>query len=156
MSFVTARLKGRSVPPVKELPVAAGADFSRGALLVRDANGAWAECGADPAAIGGVAESDYKADSAGFGGHGRTEFPPGYMQATLVQGEQEFHAEYVGTLPAADGGSYGVIRDTDGRWKVDFDEVVATRVKLVNRLTNSPENRNRVLVSVLPANVQIV
>jgi hypothetical protein len=156
MSFIVARLKSGHTPETRELNVAAGAAFSQGALLLKDANGDWAECGADPASIAAVALSDYGADTGGYGSHGTKEFPPGRMQATLVADEQPFHAEYVGTLPAADGGSYGVVRDADGRWKVDFAETVNTRVKLVNRYTNSPENRNRVEVKFLAANVQVV
>jgi hypothetical protein len=156
MSFFAARLRGQSVPPTKELPVAAAASFKKGALLLVNGSGQFAECGADPAAIAAVANSAYEADATGFSHLGRSEFPPGYMQGTKVQDEQEFVAKYVGTLPAADGGSYGVIRDTDGEWKVDFAETVATRVKLVGRRTTAPENIPRVIVSVLPANVQII
>jgi hypothetical protein len=159
MSFRQARLKSGHTPPTRELPVAAGAAFRQGALLVRDANGAWAECGADPAAVGAIALSDYgAADATAIGvGHGRHEFPPGHMQGMKVQDEQEFHAEYVGTLPAADGGTYGVTRGGDSKWRVDFaKDGAAARVKLVKRLTEAPINRNRVVVSFLPANVQIV
>lgn len=156
MSFILARAKSQSVPRVRELPLAAGAAGLRGALMVRDANGDWAECGADPAAIGGVSESDFGA-STGIGSlsTGKLEFPPGRMQCTLVQDEVVFRARYVGALPAADGGSYGVIRDVDGLWKVDFNEVAATRVKLVSRLTDSPLNVPEVLVVFLAANVQV-
>lgn len=143
------------VPMIREKAVAAGAAFEEGALLLVDANGLWAECGADPAAVAAVAESGYGSDTSGFIRTGKREFPPGYMQASVVAREQPFHAEYVGTLPAANGGSYGVVRDTDLKWKVDFTDVTATRVKLVNRLTDSPENRNRVEVVFLAANVQI-
>lgn len=156
MSFQMAKLKGRSTPPTLEKPVAAGAAFEDGALLLADANNEWAECGADPASIGAVALSAYGADSSGFNRLGTKEFPPGYMQGMLVQDEVVFSAEYVGALPAADGGSYGLVRDTDGRWKVDFGEAVNTRVKLVGRLTDSPENRNRVLIVFLAANVQLL
>lgn len=156
MSFKLARLKAAHTPRVRELAVAAGASFKKGALLLRDANGQWAECGADPAAIAAVALSDYNADATGFSHTGRTEFPPGYMQGCAVQDEVAYRAEFVGALPAADGGSYGVIKDADGRWKVDFNEVVATRVKLVNRFTNSPENDNEVEVVFLAANVQVI
>lgn len=155
MSFRAARLRAGSVPHIREKVVATGAAFEEGALLLVDANGLYAECGADPAAIAAVAESAFGADTSGFVRTGKKEFPPGYMQASLVANEQPFHAEYVGTLPAANGGSYGVVRDTDGKWKVDFADVTATRVKLVNRLTDSPENRNRVEVVFLAANVQI-
>lgn len=156
MSFILARAKSQSIPRVREYPLAAGAAGLRGALLVRDANGAWAECGADPASIGGIAESDFGA-TTGIGtiSTGKLEFPPGRMQATVVQDEVEFRARYVGALPAADGGLYGVVRDTDGLWKVDFGEVTATRVKLVGRLTDSPLNVPEVLVVFLAANIQV-
>lgn len=156
MSFFASRLNGRGAPRTRELAVAAEADFYRGALLVKDSNGLWAECGADPASVGGVAETDYRADSTGFSRLGRSEFPPGYMQGTLVTDEQKFFAAYVGTLPAADGGSYGVVRDTDGKWKVDFAETTNLVVKLVGRRTGSPENVALVEVTFLPAVVQIV
>ena len=156
MSFKLARLRGMSLPKHVELPVAAGASFNEGALLLKDANGDYAECGADPAAIAAVAQSAYGADTDGFGGHGKKEFPPGYMQGTAVQDEVPFRAQYVGALPAADGGAYGVVRDADGRWKVDFGETVATRVRLVKRYTGSPENLAEVEVVFLPANVQVI
>lgn len=155
MSFILARLKAGHTPRVREKPLAAAAAGFRGALMLRDANGAWAECGADPAAIGGVAEADFGPTTA-IGAHfGTKEFPPGFMVCTLVQDEVAFRARYVGTLPAADGGSYGVVRDTDGLWKVDFTETVATRLKLVNRFTNSPENLPEVEVVFLAASVQV-
>jgi hypothetical protein len=157
MSFFAARLQAMGgTPRTRELVVAAGQAFYRGALLVKDSNGAWAECGADPAAVAAVANSDFQADTTGFSHLGRSEFPPGYMQATKVSDEQPFLAKYVGSLPAADGASYGVVRDTDGLWKVDFAEVTTLVVKLVGRRTNSPENVALVEVVFLPAVVQIV
>lgn len=156
MSFIAAKLRGGLTPRIRELPVAAAQSFLKGALLVRDANGAWAECAADPTAVGGVALSDYGADTAGYGGHGTKEFPPGFMQGASVTDEQPFHARYIGTLPAADGGSYGTVKDSDGLWKVDFGETTTVSVKLIGRMTNSPENRNRVIVAFLAAAVQVV
>lgn len=158
MSFITARLRGAHTAPVRTKPLAASQVFELGALLITDANGAYAECAADPAAIGAVAESAAGADTTGFVRTGRREFPPGIMPATLVSNEQPFHALYMGTLPAAAGGSYGVTRDTDGQWKVDFAKTGASaRVKLLSiEWTQAPLNRNRVEVCVLPANVQIV
>lgn len=158
MSFVTARLRGTMTAPIREKPVAAGQVWSRGALLVMDANGAWAECGADPAAIAAVAETDYGPNTTGFVHTGRNEFPPGFCQATLVSRDQTFHALYMGALPAAAGASYGVTRDADGLWKVDFAKTAGTaRVKLISiDWTQAPLNRNRVEVAVLAANVQVV
>jgi hypothetical protein len=157
MSFITARLHGTKVPPVRELPVASGAAFETGALLIKNNDGAYAECGADPTAVAAVAESGFGADTSGFNHLARKEFPPGMMQATKVMGEQPFHAEYVGTLPAAAGGSYGVVRDTDGRWKVDFADTTNLVVRLISLdWTKSPLNRKRVEVIFLPAVVQII
>lgn len=154
MSFKAARLRAGVTPVIKEKAVAGGAAFEDGALLLMDANGAWAECAANPAVIGAVSESAYGTDTTGFVRTGKREFPPGYMQGILVQNGQEFHCEYLGGLPAADGLSYDVIRDSDLRWKVNFASVVAARAKLVGRMTNSPENRNRVIVQILAANAQ--
>jgi hypothetical protein len=157
MSFIQAHLEAGHTPLVRELPVAVGEAFVKGALLIRDGAGAWAECGADPAAIGAVALSNYQVDNSGFSPLGRTEFPPGFMQGMAVQGEQVFHAEYVGALPAVDGGSYGVTRGVDLVWRVDFGKGGGdARVRLVGRWTDAPINRNRVMVSILPANVQVI
>lgn len=156
MSFRAARLRAGNTPTIREKPVAAAQAFEEGALLLMDVNGAWAECGANPAAIGAVSESAYGADTTGFVRTGKREFPPGFMQGILVQDNQAFHCEYLGVLPAADGLSYDVIRDADLRWKVNFASVAAARAKLIGRMTNSPENRNRVIVSILAANVQVL
>ena len=155
MSFRLARLHGRSVPRTRTYPYAAGSTFKKGALLVRDASGNWAECGADPASIGGVAEHHVGTDTDGFGGHGYKEFPQGFAMATLVQDEVSFLASYVGALPAAYGGLYGVILDATLGWSVDFAETVATRVRLVDRRTEAPENLALVEVVFLAANVQV-
>ena len=157
MSFIAARLRGAMTPRIREKPLAAASSFKRGAALVMDANGAWAEAGADPAAIAAFAESDCGTDTLGYGGHGTKEFPPGFMQASLADG-QAFHAEYTGTLPAAAGSTYGITKGADGLWRVDFAKTGATaRVKLDSiDWTAAPLNRNRVLVTVLAANVQAV
>jgi hypothetical protein len=154
MSFILAELDAQSIPRARELPVAAAQAFLRGAALLVNASNQYAECGADPAAIAAIAESDYGTDTGGFGGHGTKEFPPGHMQGTLLEG-RKFRARYVGSLPAADGGSYGIVKDADGLWKVDFTDTTATRVKLVGRLTQSPENQAEVFVRFLTANIQI-
>jgi hypothetical protein len=80
MSFQLAHLKGAVLPRMVEKTVAAGAAFQAGSLLVQDANGRWAECGADPAAIAAVSNSAYGADTTGFVRTGFKEVPPGSMQ----------------------------------------------------------------------------
>lgn len=157
MSFQLAHLKGAVLPRMVEKSVAAAQVFKAGALLLADSNDAYAECGADPAVIAAVANSDYGPDTSGFIRTGFKEFPPGRMQGISVAHQVVFSARYVGTLPAAAGASYGVVKDSDGLWKVDFTETVNTRLKLVSlEWTRAPINKNRVLVEFLTANVQLI
>jgi hypothetical protein len=156
MSFQLAYPKGQSVPRIIEKAVAAGQSWNLGALLIADANDAWAECGADPASIGAVAIAPYGTDTSGFNILGRQEFPPGRVQAITLTAEIQLSCKYVGTLPAANGGSYGVVRDTDGLWKLDFAETTAAQFKLVDRRTTSPENIARVIVVPLVAKIQLL
>jgi hypothetical protein len=153
--FILARPEGQSVPRVVEKDLAAGAAFEVGALLLVNGSGQYAECGADPVSIAAVAESGAGADTSGFNILARKEFPSGRMTGTAVR-NMLFRARYVGALPAADGGAYGVIKDADGFWKVDFNEAVNTRVRMLGRLTDSPINVPEVLVKFLDANVQDV
>lgn len=155
MSFQLAHPDGTHVPRIVTKPLAASQTFLEGALLLEDSNGAYAECGADPAAIAAVAPNGGGADTSGFNILGQKSFPPGFLDGISVR-NVIFSAKYVGTLPAADGGSYGVVKDSDGYWKVDFSETSATRVVLVGRRTTSPENIARVLVRFLDANVQTI
>lgn len=155
MSFQLAYPEGDDVGRVVERDIAAAQTWNVGALLLVDANGAFAECGADPAAIAAVALAPQGADASGFNILGTKAFPPGKMQAAPIKNRQ-FTAKYVGTLPAADGGVYGVVRDTDLDWKVDFAETTNTRLKLIGRRTTSPENIARVIVQFLDANVQAI
>lgn len=154
MSFKAARLRAGVTPIIREKAVAVAQAWEEGALLLMDGNGNWAECAANPAVIGAVAEGAYGADATGFVRTGRREFPPGFMQGILVQNQQDFTVLFLGGLPAADGGTFDVIRDADLFWKVNFASSANARAKLVGRETNSPENRNRVIVQILAANAQ--
>lgn len=153
MSFKLADTEHAMMGRVIELPQAAASLYLSGALLLVNGSAQFAECGADPASICAVAASDAGTDTSGFNILGTKGFPPGYMQGYYIKGRR-FRAKYFSTLPGADGGLYGVVRDTDSLWKVDFSETVNTRLKLVGRLTNSPENQPEVLVTFLDANVQ--
>lgn len=134
----------------------AGSAYPQGTLLLVNGSNEFAECGADPVAIAAVSCAATGADATGFNRLGVKGFPPGKVQGIRVTRERRFRAKYVGALPAVDGGSYGVIKDSDGQWKVDFAEVVNTRLKLVGRRTNSPENLPEVIVVFLAANVQVM
>lgn len=156
MAFRVAKAKSQSIPRTVQRAIVPGGTWKRGALLVINASNQWAECGADPASIAAVSLSDVGA-ATGIGDHfAKSEFPPGYTQGTGVQDETVFRAPYVGSLPAVDGALYGVVKDSDTEWKVDFSDTTATRVKLVGRLTDSPENQPEVLVTFLAANVQVI
>lgn len=155
MSFQLAHPDGVRVPRTVEKNLAGGYAELEGALVLADASDNFAACGADPASIAGVTVAPGGADTSGFNRFAKKEFPPGKMQAIALTGIV-FSARYIGGLPAANGASYGVVRDTDTYWKVDFTETVNTRLKLVDRRTNSPENIARVLVIFLAANIQVI
>ena len=156
MSFYQAHPDGTDVPRIVTRPIAAGQAWNTGALLILDANGAFVECGADPALVAAVALAPTGADTSGFNILGQKAFPPGWAQAEPVGYRKPFCAKYVGTLPAADGAEYGVVRDTDGLWKVDFAETTAKVVTLVDRRTTSPENLGIVVVRFREAIVQAI
>jgi hypothetical protein len=146
---------GKGVPRIVHKNLAAAQAFNAGALLLADASDNYAECGANPAAIAAVAISGAGTDTSGYVRFGKKEFPPGTMQGIVVNGTV-FTARYLGALPAANGASYDVLRDSDVDWKVNFASSANARVKLLDRRTSSPENIARVLVIVLAANVQII
>ncbi len=163
MSFILATPgQGSQISPAAEKPMSAPSTYAeqQGALLVDDGSGNWAVCGANPALIGGVAATPGGADTtslAGVGGfniRGRKEFPNNTMQAYLTQSFERFRAKYVGAAPANTGGTYGVVRDTDGFWKVNFADTVNARVKLIGLQNASPENQPYCLVEFLSAFVQ--
>jgi hypothetical protein len=147
---------GQDVPRTIEKALAGGYAALEGALVLLDASDNFAECGADPAAIAGVTVSAGGTDTSGFVRFGKKEFPPGKMQAIAWDPQYKFTARYIGGLPAANGASYGVVRDTDLFWKVDFTDTTNLRVKLLDRRTSSPENIARVVVAPLAANVQVL
>lgn len=152
MSFRLANLEDAHIPPAVEKDLATGEDFLLGALLIVNASDEYAEAGADPAAVAAVALSGAGTESDPFRRPTNREFPPGKMQAIPVQGERKFRSFYVGTLPSEAGGEYGVVRDTDEKWKVDFNETTTTVVKLQSiKPTEEPLNQNEVVVTFLPS-----
>lgn len=126
MTFIEARLTNQSVPRAREVPVATGQAFEIGALGSLVA-GEFTE--ATAAAIVGaityVSQTPFGAGTTGFGEiGGRREFPPGYAIVTDAF-VTTFRCEYEGTLPAAPGASYGLIRSTDSLWRINFADTVA-------------------------------
>lgn len=155
MSFQLGEPDGTDVPQILERVLASGAAGVGGNLMLVDANNQYAECGADPASIFGVAATAFGADTSGFNILATKEFPPGKLQVIKAKG-QVFTAQYVGTLPTNPGGVYGVIKDSDGKWKVDFAETTATRVRYVRPVDNDPRTTTpvRVVVRFIDANLQ--
>lgn len=157
MSFRVATLKSGHNPPTREFPVAAAEAWTDGALLLQDAAGAWAECGADPAVIGAVAQGPYGGTVSLQDHTGGLGVPPGRAVGTLVRDETEFSAMVIGGVGlVAIGTAYGVAVDADGLWKVDPAELVATRLTVVRLLDLGPGTPNRVVVKFLAANCQLI
>lgn len=157
MTFIVATPESGHIPKVRVRPVVSGGTWSLGALLLMNANGEYAECGADPALVAAVSEHPVGPGSGATAPTGRLEFPPNECIGTTVAADRLFTADYAGTLPVVVGGLFGVVRGGDGLWRVDFAETVNTRVKLVSiDETASPLSRRRVTVQFLPANVQII
>lgn len=150
MSFVPAESRAGKAPRTVELPVASGIDIEKGALVVRS-SGTYVECGADPAVIAGIAIGAAGADTSGFNVLGRKEFPPLTLQAYVPERGQLFRAKYTGTLPAlsAIGTGYGVVKDSDDLWKVDFSDTTNDRVVLRGILNVAPELQPEVIVEFL-------
>jgi hypothetical protein len=140
MSFIEARLVAQGVPRAREVPVATGQSFEVGALGSLVA-GEFTEASADPAvgAVTFVSQTPFGAGTTGFGEiAGRREFPAGKAVVTDAFATT-FRCEYTGTLPASSGGSYGVVRGADGKWRVNFADTVAPlQVRYIGRVSDLP------------------
>lgn len=156
MTMIAARARGVAAPRIREKDVAAAESWPGNPPVYMDSNGKWAQCGADPAVIAGVACTAYGDDVSGFNPLGVKGFPPGRCQVTLAGDEQQFHAEYVGTKPSVAGGSYGIVKGSDGFWRVDFTDTTNTRVVYDGDYITDPSvaTPTRVLFHFLAANVQ--
>lgn len=156
MSFIMADTEHVGIGRVIERAQAAAQSFAQGAACLIDANGAWAECGANPALIGGFSLSAAGTDTSGFNILGVKGFPPGFMQCIWPGNERRFLCRYIGALPGVLGAAYDIIRDSDTLWKINFGSTANTRLRLIGWRTPSPENLPLVEVVVLSANVQQV
>jgi hypothetical protein len=149
---------GGKIPPTIEKLLASGYAEAQGALLLVNASDEFAACSADPAAIAAVALTPGGTDTSGFNILGTKEFPPGSMQGISIANGVKFISDYVGSLPAVPGGQYGVIRDSDGIWKVDFNETINVVLQYLGVVDFRPDladaSEGLVLSSFLPAIVQ--
>lgn len=155
MSFRMADSPDGMIPRTVEKALATAAAFLQGAPLLVDGSGKFDECGVDPALIAGFSLEPAGPDTRGFNMLARLEFLPNTMRCIAAQNGQRFKARYTGSLPAADGGTYGITEDATYGWLVDFGKTGGSaRVTLLDRLTDAPESQPYVIVSVLAANVQ--
>lgn len=113
----------------RRLPIATNAAWRSGSLLLVNGSDQWEECGADPALIGGVALDEVGDGVGPLVPTGRREFPLFNAGAIVVTPDTLFSGPYVG-VPQI--GNYGVVKGTDGIWRVDFTETVNTRVRVVD------------------------
>jgi hypothetical protein len=169
MSFQLYHLVGARMALVKERPVADDQQFREGALLVENVDGEYEEVegaggGEYPyeGPIDAIALARYGVDglvpyegTPSFDILGGLGFIPGNMQGIVVdQGNRErwFSAEYEGALPTVTGGTFGVVRGADMRWRVNFDDTASSVVRLESLAwTQDPINKNRVVVSFVEA-----
>lgn len=132
-----AKSSGGMIPLTVEKALATGYAELQGALLVVDVDGKYAAAGADVTPLAAVALTPGGTDTSGFNILGHKEFPPGYMQGMSLR-DTQWKAPYVGTLPSVAGGQYGYIRDTDGVYKVDFNDNINVVLTLVGIPDFSP------------------
>lgn len=129
------------------LTVAAAQTFKTGAAVVLDGSKNVTECGADPASLYGFSLGDVTA--------GVSKDPQDNTKVTVlkaIEGEKFWMSCTSAPSEATHrNNSYGLVKDADGIWIVDFTDTVATRV-FVHRVD---VDRNMVEVSVLAANRQI-
>lgn len=127
---------------IREYPLATGAAFKEGALVVLTAGEA-DECGVDPANILGVALHDAGADPN-----------KGSVLVAVATPESTFAMEGTVAPTAGDVGlERGVAKDADGIWVVDMAETTNTRVVIEKVHLDAVPDRFE--VRVLAANRQI-
>lgn len=155
-----ARGSGGKFPKTIEKPILVGYAEAEGALLAYDGTN-FVACGADPAQIAGVALTPGGADTSGFIILGRKEYPPNTMQAILPK-DQEFKVPFLGVLPATSGDNFGVTRDADGVWKIDFNKPDKPTFTYLGNPSLSPSDAAGagqnvlVRVQILDGSVQVV
>jgi len=131
---------GGKFPHTVEKTIASGYAEFEGAPLIVDGNNNWVATGADPATIAAISLTRGGAytDSPGFNILGRYEFPPLSMQAILLTPYLRFNVPFLGTYVATPGLTYGITRDSDGIWKLDFNKPDKPTVVLLGNATRSP------------------
>ncbi len=139
--FALAKWEGQ-FPEVQYVLVDSAQTFKAGALVLTAADGETDECAADPTAILGVALSAAKtalgynmandADIVAFTGRENK------VAVAIANNKNTFSGRGVngGTDPVVPlqthiGEQYGVVKDSDGIWAIDFAETTTKSVQIV-------------------------
>lgn len=139
---VPATLSAKSLDNI-QLPLAAAQTFKTGAAVLRDGSANIAECGADPAVIYGFSE-----EAAGK----NPVDPLKVIVAKATEKAKWWMPCSANPTSANSGVSYGITKDADGIWYVDFTKTAASARVYVHQVDT---DTNRVEVSVLAANRQV-
>jgi len=140
MRFPAYPNEGRTI---REYPLSSYADFIQGAFVVID-SGEVDECGANPAAILGVALFDSGALPL-----------VDKMSVAVAKAKSTFILQGNAAPVATDEGeTYGITKDADGVWHVDKTKTGANARVFVERVFIG-NNRNQYEVSVIPAYRQL-
>lgn len=142
-----------SVSEVQERPYYTGSSWKQGALLIVHSDGTFKEAGSDPSTIAAIAEHDVGTGSGAEFPIGYKEFPPLVAKATILKPGMKLIAKYVGSMGTV-GTAYGAVLDSDGYWKVDFNETSTTQFRLVRNLNTGPLATPLVEVVVITAAIQ--
>jgi len=125
------------------LPLAAAQTFKIGAAVLMDGSQNIAECGADPASI------------YGFAAGAATKDPQDATKQIVYkafEGQKFWMQTSVAPAASNRGVNYGITKDADGIWYVDFTKTAGVARMYVHDIDTDTV---RVLVSVLAANRQI-
>src|SRR5678809_504523 len=138
-SFNTWRRTGTTVPRVQGMVVKTGETFKKGAPVVIDTNGLLVECAAGATAVSGVAMQ------GAFTGPGY-DLSDSSRTNALVQG-----ASATQQTPAQTniGEQYGIAKDANGNWYIDFDNVTDLCVQITDVFIDSKIFAFKFLESVL-------
>lgn len=125
------------------LPLAAAQTFKVGAAIFLDGSGNVNECGADPASIYGFSAGAATKDP---------QDPTKNICYKAFEGQKFWLQCSANPVAANRAINYGITKDADGIWYVDFTKTAGTARVYVHDIDT---DTNRVLVSVLAANRQV-
>jgi len=161
-SFNTWRRTGTTVPRVQGMVVKTGETFHKGAPVVTDTNGLLVECAAGATAVSGIAmQGAFTGPGYDLSDSSRTnalvQGASAKVSVALADREQEFSGAGFNTagtvvqIPAQTniGEQYGIAKDANGNWYIDFDNVTDLCVQITDVFIDSKIFAFKFLESVL-------